>query len=353
MTQLLIRALEAADAGPAESKKLQEQIVSRDLAALEKQLGVAYMIQDGNGKKGRARELLTSEALASTTLIQTEIRRTIIEGAEPAKCFRGDANGQGGAMLGVPMNSPTMQINIGESGAYAPIVGEGAEIPIKTQTYTARTWTAVKFGDRPAITQEMIDDSLFAIAEMEIRKAGMRIENSLNQWCVKTLMDNAGNEFDINAASGTVAGVQALLGARALLTEDGYIPNTFVAHPNATRYLYKDFFPAYTSETVNIVRDAALPRILGCNGFECGVECTTTSAPTKSASYTWGAPTDSYIGYLMYDINNAGYIGTRQDIQVKNFVDVIRDLQNFSVTARFAVQYGVANAISRVEFGGA
>lgn len=354
MTQLLIRALEVAAADGAKKKELQENIIRTYLPQVERELGgVAYVIQNADGKKFRARELLKSDALDSTTLIQTEIRRTIIEGAEPAKCFRGDANGQGGAMAGIPMNSKTLQINIGESGSYAPIVDEGSEIPIKTQDYEARTWTAVKFGERPTITQEMIDDSLFAVAELEIRKAGKRIENSLNQWCIRTFMDNAGNEFDINAAAGTVAGVTALLGARATLTADGYIPNTYVAHPNASQYLLKDFLPGYTPEALAIIREATLPRALGCNGFECGVECTTTTSPFKSASLIWGAPTNDYIGYLMYDRESAGYIGTRQDIVIKEFDDVIRDLKNFTVTGRYAVQYGVANAIARVEFGGA
>jgi hypothetical protein len=353
MTQLLIRALEAAASGPAEKKQLQEQIVKRFLPVVERELGMTYMIQGEDGKPGKARELLLSTAIESGTLIQTEIHRTIIEGAEPARCFRGDANGQGGAMAGIPMKAKSIQVNIGETGSYAPIVPEGAEIPVKTQDYTPRTWTAVKFGERPIITQEMIDDSLFAAAELEVRKAGKRIENTLNQWCVQVLMDNAGNEYDINAAAGTVAGVQAIIGARTLLIADGYIPNTYVAHPNASQYLLKDFIPGYTPEALAIVKEATLPRVVGCNGFECGVECTTTTSPYPSASYVWGAPTDSYIGYLVYDRDNAGYIGTRQDIVIKNFNDVIRDLVNFTVTGRYAVQYGVANAISRVEFGGA
>ncbi len=355
MTQLLIRALEAvAEENGAKKKTLTEDIVRRWLPKVERELGVSYMVQDSNDKVVRARELLLSDAIESTTLIQTEIRRTIIEGAEPAKCFRGDSvTGQGGAMAGIPMSAKSLQVNIGESGTYAPIVAEGAEIPIETQDYEPRTWTAVKFGVRPLITQEMIDDSLFAVAELEIRKAGKRIENSLNQWCVRTLMDNAGNEHDINAAAGTVAGIQAILGARTLLMADGYIPNTYVAHPNASQYMIKDFIPSYTQEALSVVREATLPRAAGCNGFECGVACDTTTAPFASSTYLWGAPTDSYIGYLVYDRDNAGYIGTRQDIIVKEFDDVIRDLKNFTVTGRYAVQYGVANAISRVEFGGA
>lgn len=355
MTQLLIRALEAVATEGAAGKAIQNEIVTKYLPQVERELGnVAYMIENANGKKFRARELLKSDALDSTTLIQTEIRRTIIEGSEPAKCFRGDSiTGQGGAMAGIPMTAKQIQINVGESGSYAPIVGEGAEIPIRTQTYDPRTWTALKFGDRPAITQEMIDDSLFAVAEMEIAKCGKRIENSLNQWCVQVLMDNAGDEYDINAVTTTVAGSAALFKARTKLTAKGFIPNTYVAHSNATQYLFKDFLPSYTPEAMKIISEATLPRVAGCNGFECSAEVTTSSKPTKSASYTWGAPDDSYIGYLMFDRESAGYLGTRQDIIVKEYDDVIRDLKNFTVTGRFAAQYGVANSIVRVEFGGA
>lgn len=346
MTQLLIKALEAAVAGPAEKKQLQARMVARDIPLVEKELGETYMILGEDGKKGRARDLLLSDNLNSTTLIQTEIYRTIIEGAEPAKCFRN-------ALPNIPMTSPTLQINVGESGSYAPVVAEGAEIPIKTQKYTPRTWTAVKFGERPVITQEMVDDSLFAVIELETKKVGLRIENSLNQWGLKTMMDNAGQEHDINAAAGTVAGVQAIIGARSLLVGVGYIPDTIIMHPSATSYLLKDFVPGYTPEAMGYVREGKLPRILGCTPYECGAACTTTTEPFASSSYVWGAPTDSYIGYLVFDSKSAGAIGKRQDIRIKNFNDVIRDLQNFTVTARFAVQYGVANAISRVEFGGA
>jgi hypothetical protein len=188
---------------------------------------------------------------------------------------------------------------------------------------------------------------------METRKAGYRLENSLNQWVLKVLLDNAGNEHDINAAAGTVAGIQAAIKARQELVTDGYIPDTLVTHPVATGYFLKDFVGFQTSEAMAYIANARLPKVLGCQLYECGVSLTTTTSPTASASYVWGCPTDSYIGAVMYDSKNAGYLGIRQDVQIEEMRDPIRDLRNFCMTLRIAAQYGVADSICRIEYGGA
>src|SRR5574344_274034 len=105
MTQLLVKALEACVAGPAERKEIQNKIVSRYIPEVERQLGHAYMIETEDGTVGRARELLLSEALETSTLTQTEIYRTVIEGAEPFKCMRN-------AVTIFNMNSNVMQMNL-------------------------------------------------------------------------------------------------------------------------------------------------------------------------------------------------------------------------------------------------
>jgi hypothetical protein len=344
MTQLFIRALEAAIAGPAEKKSIQNQIITRDLAAFEKATGQRYMIQGEDGKIHPARELLLSEAIESSTLIQTEINRTILEGAEPAKCMR----------LAVPifaMNANTMQINIGETGTYAPFVPEGSEIPINTQTYTARTWTSKKFGERPMITREMVDDALFPVIELEVRKTGMRIENTLNQWMLKILMDNAGNEHDLAAAISTNGGIVAAINARALLVADGFIPDRIITNPAITPYLFKDFVPGYNVMAQGYTNTGVLPPLMGCTVFECGVDCDTASSPTV-ATQTWGDKTDGNMGMLVFDSKSCGGIGMRQDTRVEQYSDPVRDLIGMSVTMRAACQYGVADSIARVEYGG-
>lgn len=344
MTQLFIKALEAAMAGPAQKKALSEKIVNRDLAAFEKAHGERYMIMGEDGKIGKARELLLSEAIESTTLIQTEINRTILEGSEPAKCFRQAVNV-------FPMNANVMQINVGETGTYAPFVAEGAEIPINTQDYTARTWTAKKIGERPLITREMVNDSLFSIIELEVKKAGFRLENTLNQWMLQVLMDNAGNEYDLNAAISTNGGAVAVTNAWGELVADSYTPDRVVVHPAIAPYLFKDFIPGYNPFAQDVVTRGQLPTVMGCQIFVCGADCDTTSAPT-AATQTWGDKTDGNMGMLVFDSKSAGGIGMRQDTRVEQYSDPIRDLIGMSITMRAACQYGVANSICRVEYGG-
>ncbi|RPI89201.1 MAG: phage major capsid protein [Chloroflexi bacterium] len=346
MTQLLIRALEAANAGPSEKKVLQEKIINRDLAAFERVTGKRYIIEGEDGKKHPARELLLSEAVETGTLVQTEINRTILEGAEPARCMRD-------AVPIFPMKSNVMQINIGDSGRYAPFVGEGSEYTIRNQDYTARTWTAKKIGEIPLCTKEMVDDALFAVVEMEVRKAGEACENTLNQWMLATLLDNAGNEYDINAAVAALGGAAAIREAKALIAADGFHADKVIYHPQVETYICKDYTPiAYNPVAQEQMRTGLLPMILGCRLYECGVDVSTTSAPTAS-TYVWGAPDNGYIGMCLIDTAKCGGIGMRQDLFVEDYRDPLRDLVSGKVSMRVACQYGLANAISRVEYGGA
>ncbi len=347
MTQLLIRALEAGFLqDSAEQKRLQNQIVVRDLAAFERETGTRYMIEGEDGKVKPARELLLSDAINSTTLIQTEINRTIMDGAQPARCMRD-------AVPVIPMTSNSMQINIGDSGRYAPFVGEGSEFTVKNQGYTARTWTAKKIGEIPLCTKEMVDDSLFAIVEQEVRAAGEACENTLNQWMLATLLDNAGNEYDINAAVAALGGAAALRECKALIKADGFQADRFIYHPQVETYIFKDYTPiAYNPVAQEQMRTGLLPIILGCKPYECGVDVSTTSAPTAS-TYVWGAPDNGYIGMCLFDSRKVGYIGMRQDLFVEDYRDPLRDLVGGKVSMRVACQYGLANAIGRVEYGGA
>ena len=347
MTQLLIKALEAGHAQDSnEQKRLQQKIITRDLAEFERTTGTRYMIQGEDGKLRPARELLLSEGIESGTLIQTEINRTIMEGAQPARCLRD-------AVPVIPMSSNSMQINIGEAGRYAPFVGEGAQFTLRNQAFTARTWTAKKIGEIPLCTREMVDDALFSVIEMEVRAAGEACENTLNQWMLGTLLDNAGNEYDINAAVAALGGAAAIREAKALIKADGFNADNVIYHPQVETYIAKDYTPiAYNPIAQEQMRSGTLPQILGCKLYECGVDLTTLTTPTAS-TYVWGAPTDSYIGMCLVDKAKCGAIGMRQDMFVEDYRDPLRDLVGGKVSMRVACQYGMANAISRVEYGGA
>ena len=173
-TRRLADYLEMAHMGPGEFKKAVETRVPRQLA---------YVNEDG--KIENARELLQSEGLAATNLIPVEVYATVLEGSEPAKCMRE-------AIPVYRMPSAVMTVPYGETGTYAGVVAEGAEIPIETETISVATFTARKYAVRPLITREMVADAKFDIIATEIRKAGYKIENALNRLCINNFMTAGG-----------------------------------------------------------------------------------------------------------------------------------------------------------------
>ena len=181
---------------------------------IPRELGTVF-----DGKIEPVRELLLTTAIESTTLLQTEMHATVLEGAEPWKCMRQ-------ACVTLPMKANTLTIPVGEVGSYAPEVAEGAEIPIGVQDYTAVTLTAKKYGIRPMITDEMVADALYPVMEMEIRKAGAKLENTLNKIALGALIDGtAANEHDTGASA---QGIKAIATAVKKVKADGFIPDRVI-----------------------------------------------------------------------------------------------------------------------------
>lgn len=301
--------------------------LQRIVETIPRELGTVY-----DGKIEPVRELLLSTAIESTTLIQTEMHATVLEGAEPWKCMRQ-------ACTVLPMKANTLTIPVGEVGSYAPEVAEGAEIPISDQDYSSVTLTAKKYGVRPMITDEMVADALYPVMEMEIRKAGAKMENTLNRLALTELIDNtSANEHD---ASGSNLGIKAIATAIKLVKADGFIPDRIVLHPDAEALIMADYIPTgYVG--AEAAQSGKLPNLLGLSPFITNV--------ADASSQTWEYNSDGDIGMVVFDSGNSTVIGERQPITVKRFDDVIRQLQGGTVSARWAVGTLQANAGARIEY---
>ena len=285
-----------------------------------------------DGKVEPVRELLLSTAIESTTLIQTEMYATVLEGAEPWKCMRQ-------ACTVLPMKANTLTIPVGEVGSYAPEVAEGAEIPISDQDYTAVTLTAKKYGVRPMITDEMVADALYPVIEMEIRKAGAKLENTLNQIALTNLIDNtSANEHD---TGGNNQGIKAIASAIKKVKADGFIPDRIVLHPDAEALIMADYIPTgYVG--AEAAQSGKLPNLLGLSPFITNV--------ADASSQTWEYNSDGDIGMVVFDSGNSTVIGERQPITIKRYEDIVRQLQGGTVSARWAVGTLQANAGARIEY---
>jgi len=327
MERRLATYFELAFSDNGDRKRIVERKIPRDLTV------------EHEGKIVRARELLLSTKIENTTLVQTQMFATVLEGAEPAKCFRN--------MLPIyPMTGPTLRIPKGSAGTYAPAISEGGDIHLNQQDYGHTDITAVKYGDMPYITNEMIEDSMYAVMAMEVRKAGERIENTLNLGCLKYLIDNATYEKD---TGGSDQGIKAIAAARGLVKGAGWQPDSVVMCADAESVVLKEFVP-----TSYIGAEAAmagrLPNLLGLKVGVCDVALTTTSKPFASSSYTWDYDSDGDIGMVVFDSRNAAAIGMKRDITMKKAEDISRDIMECPVTARFGINYIQAGAICRIEY---
>jgi len=305
-----------------------ESSVVKDLAAtIPNNIGYNH-----DGTLMRVKELLLTEAIESTTLIQAEAHNTVMEGSEPSVCVRD-------AMDTVPMKSNTMNWTTGETGTYAPEVPEATDFPIRNQDYGTVPFVAKKYGDRPLISNELIEDGLFAIAELELKKSGRRIENRINQNGITELIDSAGLEHDCN---GSNWGIKAVASAVSKVRAAGFNPDTLIMHPSAEAVVLQEFVPTNYYPTEKIVDTGMVPNILGLKTYTCGV--------TKNGTQEWDYDTNADIGMVVYDSAAAIAIGMRRDITIENYNDPIKDMVGMTVSARFDIEVIIANAACRIEY---
>jgi hypothetical protein len=234
-----------------------ETAYSKKLAAtIPKELGYNW-----DGKLMRVKELLLTEAIESTTLIQSETHATVMEGSEPSICLRN-------ALPTIGMKSRTMNWTVGETGTYAPEVPEATDIPILNQDYDTVEFVAKKYGVRPLISNELLEDGLFNVAELEMRKAGRRVENSLNQQGITELIDSVTLEHD---CAGSNWGIKAIAAAVSEVRAAGYNPDSLIMHPEAEAIVLAEFVPTNYYPTEAIVNTGMVPNILGLKSMTCGV----------------------------------------------------------------------------------
>ena len=321
MTAVLSKLLEYGFAGPSKQKKLLSTSSFRKTLEGRK----AY---DREGKcLGDAyKYLLQSEAtaIADSTLVQEEVYKTIIEGAEPFKCFR-DA---------FPIIKTTSSYSVrfvkGEAGSYAQKIAEGQPIDIDTQTYSYQDVTIYKYGTRPLITNELIEDSLFDVVNLELKKAGARMENTLNRNVINAIL-TALSTNSVAPANAHIA-VSDIAIAIAKIKKQNYIPDILVTHPTAEGYLLGDsnlVYISYAGTDTGLREGNIGTKILGLTPY-------TNTATDKDTSPVWDdTSAGSDVTAIVYSKNDLGVVAMKRDLTVERYDDPIHDLIGISVTMRY------------------
>jgi len=274
----------------------------------------------------RYKALLQSAGVQQSNLLQEEVYKTISEGAEPWKVFRD-------ILPIIKTDSYSVRVVKGETGTYAVDVAEGAKVPIDTQVYTKEDISISKIGTRPVITNELIEDGLFDIVQLELSKAGARMENKLNRDClVEILTDTTAGTSDVDP-NGTHIEVTDVAKARADVGANNYIPDVLVMHPAAEGYLLQDSNLVYASYAgqKNTLTSGKLPNFMGLKPYVCTVTTGTTA-------HVWGS-TDAANNYsaMILDSKAHTYLAMRRDLTVEEYDDPIHDIMGIACTMRFGV----------------
>lgn len=343
-TQLLSSLLEIAimDHNGDKFNRARRDLVRR----LPAQLGLSkiddFLGQDYTAPRYRASELLLTDAIESTSIIQEQVSRTVIAGAEKFKVIR-DA---GVRWENVKSNAHRMPL--GEAQRNADKVAESVEIPDRTQDYDKRDFTIEKYATKPRISLEMVEDGLVDTIAEEIFYAGAAVENRLNYEALTALATNAGN-LTTGVGSGTAGtGLTLMREAKRLMKSAGFFADTVIMCTEFEDDLLNNSSlntPYYTLGE-GVVKQGILPSpLLGMRYY-----VTDNGSTTVDGTNPWGYAADSEVGAILLEAKRGCGVAMRRDRTVKRFEDIIRELETITVTMRADVNYLHANAVCSVEY---
>ena len=275
------------------------------------------------------RELLISEASDKDELLRTEVIGAILDGAKSRQSARNII-----PIINTSGYSCRIVYGTSPSGQYAPYVAEGAAIPQLEEYYTSSNIGIKKAAVRPNITTEMIEDSRFDQIELELRKAGARLENKLNQEVISTLLDGATVCTNVDPSGNRVATVDI---GRAKCNVDnlGYMADSFLITPCGWGYM---------------IDETNVPDIVDGSSKTIGLKVAVLDASTDAEATAQWDNTDAANHYtgLVFDSYNYAVIAMRQDISTELYKDPVHDLVGMVASMRFGVGVVHSGAACRI-----
>lgn len=325
--ELFAGYLEAVSAGKNSTFKALAARVPKELS---------YVV---DGKELSARELLLTKDIEGADLVATEFYNTVLEGARDAVCARN-------AVPVFKMNTDVMNVPYGSEATYVTTpVAEGAEIPVAVDSYSKVTFTALKYGTRPLITRELVEDSKYDVIAMNVARSGFAMEQGMNQLMFRELYTTISSQTDGDCGNSGANMLKAISDARYVIDAAGYAADTIVMEPKLAADLAASLAGTGTyaqGVAQDMLNGGRVGKILGLNAF------VSNHSPASAAD--WRFTTDNDHGAYVFDSKKIGGIGMRQDLRVENYSDPIRDLVGCAITMRYDVQGFLAAAGTGVIF---
>jgi len=303
-TDLAIKRLE---------EKLSTNLSGKPLSAMQKELrrklGEAL-------KNNRLQEVLFSDA----SQVTAKVLDTVWEAAKPNLIGRQ-------LTVVIAQDAPIIKIPRAKlTRAYE--VAEGAEIPIDAQEYDNITLTPKKYGVRPVISREMVEDAAWDVIEYQLAEAARAMADIETEKIITQMIADAGNSVTAENA-GTLAYADVVNILKEILI-DGYQPDVLAVHP---------------SELADLLKDTAIQKAVEWGGEPV--------APTGKVATLLGmrvlvstkVPSGTA---LAVDSKHAGVLFIRRDITAEDYEDPVKDLAGIALTARWAYATLRAEAIGKI-----
>lgn len=268
--------------------------------------------------------LMTGAGTEGQLLIPRKIYATLIAAVQKKLLPRELAAIRVGRM-GIPGSSLDMDLEDVDSMAVYK-VAEGAGIPFKVQTYTSFNIKPDKYGVRPNITTEMIEDSKYPLLRRNIENAGIKMAENETSLIVNNALANGTNTV---AGSGA-ATISNVTRAIQYLEDADYEATDIIMGPEfATDIRNIDsFIEADKWGSNEMQKNGFIGKIFGMNVYRVSGNIMTT--------------TTAYV----IDRKHAYMLVEKRPITVKNYDEVSKDLSGSIVTQRIAARQIRADAIS-------
>ena len=267
------------------------------------------------------KQLMLSET-GETDLVVREVLNAIVVGAKSRESARHVV-----PIINVTTNTARVPYGNSPSGQYAGYVAEGAAITQDTIEYDKTNVTIKKAAIAPYITNELIEDQQFDVIEMELKKAGAKLENKLNQQVITTLLDGVSGPNNVTPNGAHISTYDIGI-AQGNLEEYGWMADAMLLQPLAAGYLMDE---------IN------MPDVLSNNNSVMGLNTRILNAVTDGTGTAYWDRTvaANHYGGLVFDSYNYAFIAMREDISTTKINDPMSDVTKLVAKMRFGV--GILN----------
>jgi len=254
--------------------------------------------------KAQSHELSASEDLRRLT--QKAYYNAVIAGAKRREFMRK-------ILPVVKTGSHRVRVFTSNANGYASKGAYKGEPPVFHPKYTSVDVITEKAWTLPLAPKELVEDAEFDLIENEVSLAGMRLENTLNQDAISTLIDNAGHSETCDGGSP----LTAIQNACTDVSDSQFTPTYMITN---LKFLFSAF---------SIIQTPFMTEGGSLNIRYISI--------TSNGDNNWGWENAGDVGAVVLDAEMAGLILMKEDITVKKYSDPLDDLRGAVVEMKYKV----------------